>query len=112
MGITIPTLCHYRGLSPYGACRVCLVEIDTAARTQLVASCSHPVEDGPGRAQRHGRVREARQTVLELLLAQAPRSPELAAFAAGLGVGRDAAGEGRRRVKCILCGSCVRPATS
>ena len=26
MGIAIPTLCHYRGLSPYGACRVCLVE--------------------------------------------------------------------------------------
>ena len=27
MGISIPTLCNYRGLSPYGACRVCLVEM-------------------------------------------------------------------------------------
>jgi len=26
MGISIPTLCHYRGLSPYGACRVCVVD--------------------------------------------------------------------------------------
>ena len=29
MGVSIPTLCNYRGLSPYGACRVCLVEIET-----------------------------------------------------------------------------------
>ena len=29
MGVPIPTLCNYRGLSPYGACRVCLVEIET-----------------------------------------------------------------------------------
>ena len=45
MGVAIPTLCNYRGLSPYGACRVCLVEIETPRGGQLVASCSHPVED-------------------------------------------------------------------
>ena len=53
MGISIPTLCHYRGMSPYGACRVCLVEIDTARGPRQVASCSYPVEEtwtlgGPG----------------------------------------------------------------
>ena len=31
MGVAIPTLCNYRGLSPYGACRVCLVEIERRA---------------------------------------------------------------------------------
>ncbi|MHC4074641.1 MAG: 2Fe-2S iron-sulfur cluster-binding protein, partial [Planctomycetota bacterium] len=27
LGIHIPTLCHYKSLAPYGACRVCLVEL-------------------------------------------------------------------------------------
>ena len=45
MGITIPTLCNYRGLTPYGACRVCLVEFETPRGGQLVASCSHPIEE-------------------------------------------------------------------
>ncbi len=45
MGITIPTLCNYRGLTPYGACRVCLVEIETPRGGQLVASCSHPLDN-------------------------------------------------------------------
>jgi bidirectional [NiFe] hydrogenase diaphorase subunit len=32
LGIPIPTLCHMEGLSPYGACRLCVVEL-------LLASC-------------------------------------------------------------------------
>ena len=107
MGVSIPTLCNYRGLSPYGACRVCLVEIETPRGGQLVASCSFPVDEGLVVHTETDRVKESRQTVLELLLAQAPDSPELAAFAAGLGVGStpfEPAAEG----KCILCGLCAR----
>jgi heterodisulfide reductase subunit A len=106
MGITIPTLCNYRGLTPYGACRVCLVEIETPRGGQLVASCSHPLETDLVVKTDTESVKEARQTVLELLLAQAPDSPELAAFAADLGVKttpfQPAAGN------CILCGLCTR----
>ena len=40
MGLSIPTLCHLRGFSPYGACRVCLVEIETPRGSTLVPSCS------------------------------------------------------------------------
>ena len=43
MGVAIPTLCNYRGLLPYGVCRVCLVEIEPP-RGRQVASCSHPIE--------------------------------------------------------------------
>ena len=74
MGITIPTLCNYRGLSPYGACRVCLVEIETPRGRQMVASCSHPVEDQLVVHTETENVKESRQTILELLLAQAPES--------------------------------------
>jgi len=107
MGVSIPTLCNYRGLTPYGACRVCLVELQTPRGGQLVASCSYPAENGLVVRTETDSVREARQTVLELLLAQAPDSAELARFAADLGVTStpfQKAAEG----KCILCGLCSR----
>ncbi len=107
MGITIPTLCNYRGLTPYGACRVCLVEIETPRGGQLAASCSYPLESNLVVHTDTESVKAARQTVLELLLAQAPDSRELAEFAANLGVKGtpfQPAAEG----KCILCGLCTR----
>jgi len=107
MGISIPTLCHYRGLSPYGACRVCLVEIDTPRGPKTVASCSFPIEDELVVRTDTGEVNESRRTVLELLLAQAPDSPELAEFAAQFEV-KATPFEAADRGKCILCGLCVR----
>ena len=107
MGITIPTLCNYRGLSPYGACRVCLVELETPRGPQMVASCSHPVSDRIVVHTDTDNVKETRRTVLELLMAQAPESRELAEFAARLGVPStpfEPVAEG----KCILCGLCTR----
>ncbi|NQT15244.1 MAG: FAD-dependent oxidoreductase, partial [Planctomycetes bacterium] len=107
MGIAIPTLCHCPGLSPYGACRICVVEIDTPRGPKQVASCSFPVEHELVVRTDTEAVRESRRTILELLLAQAPQSTELAELAAQLGVTSstlEPAPEG----KCILCGLCVR----
>src|SRR5512141_1231693 len=81
MGVSIPTLCNYRGLLCYGACRVCLVEIERGQSRQLVASCSSPAENGLVVHTETTVVKASRQTVLELLLAQAPDSAELAEFA-------------------------------
>src|SRR5512142_1004321 len=78
MGVTIPTLCNYRGLSPYGACRVCLVEIESPRGRQMVASCSYPIETQLVVHTETETVKESRQTILELLLARAPESRELA----------------------------------
>lgn len=118
MGVSIPTLCNYRGLSPYGACRVCLVEIERPSPLheranarprgrQMVASCSHPVEDNLVVHTETETVKESRQTILELLLAQAPESSELAEFAAKLGV-KSTPFEPQTGNKCILCGLCTR----
>jgi NADH dehydrogenase/NADH:ubiquinone oxidoreductase subunit G len=41
-GIDIPTLCHHEKLEPYGACRICTVEVEARGRTNLVAACLHP----------------------------------------------------------------------
>jgi iron-only hydrogenase group A len=68
VGIHIPTLCHYEGKSPIGACRVCLVEVE-GAKT-LVASCSTPVAEGMKIHTNNQRVREARRTVVELILSE------------------------------------------
>ena len=45
-GIAIPTLCYLEGLSPYGACRLCLVEIGSPGQSKLVTSCTYRVEEG------------------------------------------------------------------
>jgi iron-only hydrogenase group A len=67
-GIGIPTLCHFEGKPPQGACRVCLVEV-TGAKT-LAASCATPVTDGMQVFTNSRRARDARKTVVELLLSE------------------------------------------
>ncbi|OGS33455.1 MAG: ferredoxin [Elusimicrobia bacterium RIFOXYB2_FULL_49_7] len=66
--IRIPTLCYLEKVQAIGACRVCLVEVE-GART-LVASCVMPVADGMKIHTNSRRVREARKTVVELLLSE------------------------------------------
>jgi iron-only hydrogenase group A len=68
MGIHIPTLCYLEGLSPTGACRVCVVEVEGAAN--LAASCSTPIRDNMVIYTNSKRVREARKTIVELLLSE------------------------------------------
>ena len=67
-GINIPTMCYLEGVQCLGACRVCLVEIE-GART-LMASCSTPANDGMVVHTNTRRVRDARRTVVELLLSE------------------------------------------
>jgi bidirectional [NiFe] hydrogenase diaphorase subunit len=35
-GLEIPTLCYHEGLSPFGGCRLCVVEIGEGPRSKLV----------------------------------------------------------------------------
>ncbi|MBP2665005.1 MAG: sfrA [Firmicutes bacterium] len=43
-GVTIPTLCHLADLTPEGACRVCVVEVEGARG--LVTACTYPASEG------------------------------------------------------------------
>lgn len=67
-GIRIPTLCHVKGGIPRGACRVCVVEVEGGRN--LVTACSTPVFDGMKVKTNTRRVREARHTVIELVLSE------------------------------------------
>ena len=106
IGFPIPTLCHMDGLTPYGACRVCLVEIGVAPRSRLVSSCTYPVEQGMVVRTASSRVVRARRMMIELLLASCPQSKVIQDLASTHGVNRQRFKQ--EHEDCILCGLCVR----
>jgi bidirectional [NiFe] hydrogenase diaphorase subunit len=67
-GIAIPTLCNFPGLSPMGACRVCIVEV--AGSPRPVPACATPAEEGMVVSTDSERIRDARRMIVELLLAE------------------------------------------
>lgn len=106
LGFPIPTLCHMDGLTPYGACRLCLVEIGAGPRTRLVSSCTYPAEEGLRVRTASSRVLRARRMVLELLLASCPQSKAIQDLASAHGVNQQRFRQ--EHEDCILCGLCVR----
>jgi heterodisulfide reductase subunit A len=106
LDITIPTLCHHKALSNYGACRVCLVEVSQGGRTELKTSCNNVAQDGMSIRTDSDRVLRARRMVVELLLARSPEAPAIREIAQGLGIEKSRFPQ--RQEQCILCGLCVR----
>ena len=104
-GIDIPTLCYDDRLAPYGACRLCTVEISRDNRTRLVASCVYPVEEGLVVKTDTERVRKIRKMIIELLL---PLSPSGALESLAKNYGLEKSRFMAEPTACILCGLCVR----
>jgi predicted molibdopterin-dependent oxidoreductase YjgC len=65
-GVYIPTLCHLKGASPTGACRICVVEVKGAPGP--IASCSSPAAANMEIFTETPRIVKARRMVIELLL--------------------------------------------
>ena len=106
LGFPIPTLCHHEGLSPYGACRLCVVEIGDGPGARLVSSCTYPAEEGLKVRTASERVVKARRMVIELLLASCPQSKVIQDIASKHNVRQQ---RFRQEYEdCILCGLCVR----
>jgi NADH dehydrogenase/NADH:ubiquinone oxidoreductase subunit G len=106
LGIEIPTLCHRDGLTPYGACRLCVVEIGDYPKSKLVSACTYPAENGLKVRTGSSRVMRARRMVLELLLASCPQSKTIQDLASAYEVRRQRFRQ--EHEDCILCGLCVR----
>jgi bidirectional [NiFe] hydrogenase diaphorase subunit len=105
-GFPIPTLCHMEGLTPYGACRLCLVEIGEDSKSRLVSACTYPAQEGLIVRTASKRVVRTRKMVLELLLASCPQSKTIQDLAAAHDVRQQ---RFRQEYEdCILCGRCVR----
>lgn len=128
-GVDIPTLCHDPRLEPYGACRMCLVEVDGARGP--VAACATAIREGMTIQTHSAKIVKLRKFVLELLLTNHPLDCPVceaagdcrlqdyayeylvamvpwgwrAPAAGGPGQHPNVAHFGAR---CILCGRCVR----
>ncbi len=128
-GISVPTLCHMDNLYPTGSCRMCVVEVE--GKTNLIPSCSFPVEEWMKISTHSPRVVSARKTIVELLLSNHPDdclycerngNCELQTLARELDVRErrfpgkknkyktdpSSASISRDPAKCILCGRCIR----
>ena len=105
-GITIPTLCHHPQLEAFGGCRLCIVEVEQRGWTRLVVACVFLAADGLVVRTRSAKVDRIRRTILELLLAHAPASPQLEELAAEYGAQADRFD--KQASFCIHCGLCVR----
>jgi NADH-quinone oxidoreductase chain G len=66
-GIRIPVLCHTDKLKPYGACRICVVEVEQM-KGRLIPSCSTPVTEGMVVTTMTDEIRKVRKTILEFIL--------------------------------------------
>jgi len=127
-GVELPTFCYCSDLSVYGACRMCVVEVEGRG---LQTACSTPPEDGMVVRTTTEATLRIRKMALELLLANHQGQCQtcdrnlrckLQALADRLGVQQvrfDPPAEGESKVdegialvrdpaKCILCGDCVR----
>ncbi|MCD8024133.1 MAG: [FeFe] hydrogenase, group A [Candidatus Gastranaerophilales bacterium] len=129
-GIEIPTFCYRPDLTQYGACRLCVVEVEGRG---IQASCTMPPRAGMKVFTNTQKVRKIRKAILELLLAQHNRdctlctksgNCELQKYSAEYGiteipykkkkedeflpVDNSSVSVVRDPNKCILCGACVR----
>jgi len=104
--IYIPALCSNEAVAPYGACRLCLVEIGSNGRRRLVASCLYPVEEGLVVKTNSERIINNRRMIMELLLARCPNNKAIQDLARQLGVEKTSFK--LEDNQCILCALCVR----
>lgn len=136
-GMNVPTFCYRPDLTSFGACRMCVVEVEYPnGRKMINSSCTMPPETGIKVHLNTEATRRIRKTVLELLLANHDRkcltcersgNCELQKYAEEYGIKNirfpDKALDSYLPVdesspalvrdpnKCILCGACVRACT-
>lgn len=105
-GIEIPHLCYHESVKPYGACRLCLVEVVRNGRSRMTTACTYPVQKGIEVLTRTEKVLRARRMIIELILAMCPGDKKIQDMAREMGVK-----EVRFKKEdkdCILCGLCAR----
>ena len=107
-GIHIPTVCYLEGLSPYGGCRICSVEVSTdGGKTfKVAASCNYEIHRPIVVKTDTPRIRRIRKMLAELMVASSPNVKLAQDIAARFGINKVRFKMEDNR--CILCGLCVR----
>ena len=104
--IEVPTLCFHADLIPFGACRLCTVEVKTNGKWQLASSCNTNVSGGMEVRTDSAKVKESRKLAAELLYYKYPATKAVRDMAEKLGV--EVSQEAAEGNDCILCGLCTR----
>ncbi len=104
----VPGLCYNPAVRPYGACRLCTVEVseDGGKNFRFVAACLYPVKEGLIVRTNTEKIRKLRQGIIELMLARCPNTQVVRELADEYGVEKSRFSLGDQ--DCILCGLCVR----
>ncbi len=110
INVFIPTLCSSDITKPYGACRLCIVEIEEGKRKKIVTSCNYPIRKPIKVQTESDRVKKNRANILELMLARWPNVEFISFMAKKYGVSaprfiHPLVDEAKNA--CVLCGLCV-----
>jgi len=110
-GISIPATCNHGSVEPFGACRLCTVEItkqEWQGWKNYVTACLDPVANGLIVNTHSETVIEIRKTLLDLQLARHPNTPLIQKMAAEFGITKTSYEEIPDGDDCILCALCTR----
>jgi NADH dehydrogenase/NADH:ubiquinone oxidoreductase subunit G len=110
-GIDIPTLCYHGAVAPSGACRLCMVELRDGDWSKLVASCIYPVAENLKVYTDTERVRNVRDWIFRMLLAECPASEVIRDMARQYGVASSPFPARDTANTCMVCGLCQRVCT-
>lgn len=110
LNIEIPSLCHRPTVEAYGACRLCVVDVNDGRKTRMVTSCNYPIRKSIEINTQSERVRKTRGMLLEMMLSRWPNVDMIKQLAKEYGVTKprfihplvDYSSNA-----CILCGLCV-----
>jgi bidirectional [NiFe] hydrogenase diaphorase subunit len=105
-GIEIPHLCYHESVKPYGACRLCLVEVFRNGRSRMTTACTYPVQNGIEVHTGTEKVLRARRMIMELILAMCPGDKKIQQMAQEMGI--EEVRFKKEEKDCILCGLCAR----
>jgi predicted molibdopterin-dependent oxidoreductase YjgC len=128
-GIYIPTLCYHSSLTPFGACRMCIVEIENMRG--FPTSCTTPITEGMVIRTNSPQLQELRRGIFDLILSEHPQACttcannlrcEFQELAAQIGLEKSSYPPNYRNLPvltdspvfdrdynlCILCGRCIR----
>ena len=104
--IDLPTLCQHDELSPFGACRLCAVEVKVNGKWELATACNTPVAQGMEVRTDSERAIAGRKLAASLLYYRYPATRAVRDLAEKLGIA--VAAETADAKECVLCGLCTR----
>ncbi|MDO5673501.1 MAG: sulfide/dihydroorotate dehydrogenase-like FAD/NAD-binding protein [bacterium] len=101
VGITIPTICDHKDLNPYGACRMCIVEIEGVRG--YPTSCTTPATNGMRVTTQSERLSTLRNRTLELMFSGHPNSCLVCVHREACEQHRPVATKAARSTRCGFC---------